>query len=200
MFANPELTLIPDSAVGGGVYPPDTFQFDLEDVGEPYKLRVELEKGGLLSGTSSWHLEKVVIINKATSVRYEFECDKWLSTDRSKDGGLMSRELPLSSHLGADAQSGHVKERAISRVLEAKTYVITVTTGDIKGAGTDANVFATVFGEHGDTGERKLAKSSTHRDKFERGHDDVFEIEALDLGDLERLRIRHDNWGLGADW
>ena len=42
-------------------------------------------------------------------------------------------------------------------------------TGDIKSAGTDANVFLTMFGENGDTGERALTKSETHRDKFERG-------------------------------
>ena len=36
------------------------------------------------------------------------------------------------------------------------------------GAGTNANVFLTIFGENGDSGERKLAKSDTHYDKFER--------------------------------
>ena len=42
-------------------------------------------------------------------------------------------------------------------------------TGDVKGAGTDANVFITIFGEYGDSGERPLSKSETHTDKFERG-------------------------------
>ena len=35
-------------------------------------------------------------------------------------------------------------------------------------AGTNANVFATVYGENGDSGERKLQKSEKHMDKFER--------------------------------
>lgn len=43
-------------------------------------------------------------------------------------------------------------------------------TGDVSGAGTDANVFMTLFGEKGDSGERKLHKSDTYKDKFERGH------------------------------
>ena len=34
--------------------------------------------------------------------------------------------------------------------------------------GTNANVFATVYGENGDSGERQLKKSETHTDKFER--------------------------------
>ena len=42
-------------------------------------------------------------------------------------------------------------------------------TGNVKSAGTDANVFFTMFGENGDTGERALVKSETHRDKFEKG-------------------------------
>ena len=42
-------------------------------------------------------------------------------------------------------------------------------TGDVKSAGTDANVFLTMFGENGDTGERPLSKSELHKDKFERG-------------------------------
>lgn len=42
-------------------------------------------------------------------------------------------------------------------------------TGDLYGAGTDANVFLTVYGDLGDTGERKLSKSETNSNKFERG-------------------------------
>ena len=52
----------------------------------------------------------------------------------------------------------------------AKTYNVSVFTGDVSGGGTDANVFLTIFGDKGDTGERKLAKSETHTDKFERGN------------------------------
>jgi len=51
-----------------------------------------------------------------------------------------------------------------------RKYEVHIFTGDIKSAGTDANVFITIFGEYGDTGERQLSKSSTYSDKFERGH------------------------------
>ncbi len=50
-----------------------------------------------------------------------------------------------------------------------KNYVVDVHTGDVRGAGTDANVFLTIFGDKGDSGERKLHKSETHSNKFERG-------------------------------
>ena len=45
-------------------------------------------------------------------------------------------------------------------------YKVTVYTGDKRGAGTDADVFVTLFGEGGDSGERKL---DTKRNNFERG-------------------------------
>ena len=48
------------------------------------------------------------------------------------------------------------------------TYVIHVYTGDVMHAGTNANVLATIYGENGDSGERKLQKSEKHLDKFER--------------------------------
>lgn len=38
-------------------------------------------------------------------------------------------------------------------------------TGDKRGAGTDANVFVTIFGKDGDTGERRLDNS---KNNFER--------------------------------
>lgn len=49
------------------------------------------------------------------------------------------------------------------------TYKISVFTGDIYGAGTDANVFLNIYGDMGDMGERKLSKSETNFNKFERG-------------------------------
>ena len=54
--------------------------------------------------------------------------------------------------------------------VTAKKYTVNVYTGDVSGAGTDANVFCTIFGDKGDSGERKLHKSETYTDKFERAH------------------------------
>jgi len=53
-------------------------------------------------------------------------------------------------------------------LFSAKKYVVNVVTGDVKNAGTDANVFLSIFGQNGDTGERQLQKSETHTNKFER--------------------------------
>lgn len=55
-------------------------------------------------------------------------------------------------------------------LLTVRKYKVHVFTGDVKNAGTDANVFLTLFGDLGDTGERPLTKSALHSDKFERGN------------------------------
>lgn len=49
------------------------------------------------------------------------------------------------------------------------TYEVYVLTGDKLGAGTKAVVKLTVFGEYGNSGERQLLRSRTHRTKFQRG-------------------------------
>lgn len=76
-------------------------------------------------------------------------------------------------------------------------YKIQVKTGDIRGAGTDANVFLQLFGVNGDTGECKLESSGNN---FERSKTDLFGIEAVDLGEIAKARVRHDNSGIGAGW
>ena len=47
-------------------------------------------------------------------------------------------------------------------------YTVKVFTGDVWGAGTDANIFINMYGDNGDTGERELKDSQTNLNKFER--------------------------------
>ena len=82
--------------------------------------------------------------------------------------------------------------------LQPIQYLIEVVTADTSHAGTDANVSITLYGSNGDTGQRQLTKKFVNL--FERGKTDDFTIEALDLGQLTRLRIEHDNKGFGAGW
>ncbi len=49
-------------------------------------------------------------------------------------------------------------------------YAVSVHTGNKRNAGTDANVFVNIFGDQGDTGDRPLKKSSTNKNKFEKGN------------------------------
>jgi lipoxygenase homology domain-containing protein 1 len=68
------------------------------------------------------------------------------------------------------------------------TYKITVNTSDIKMAGTDANVFIQIFGKEVDTGKVLLKNSKLHKNKFERAQTDEFEIRAVDVRKIEKIK------------
>ena len=50
-------------------------------------------------------------------------------------------------------------------------------------------MFVTLFGKNGDSGKRPLNKT------FERDNVDKFVIECIDLGELKKVHIEHDNSG-----
>ena len=81
-------------------------------------------------------------------------------------------------------------------------WTVQVVTGSAVGAGTDANVFCTLFGNDGSSsGEFPLSKSADHVDKFERGRTDTFTHQALQLpGGVCSVGVRFDAQGLGSDW
>merc|ERR1712227_30900 len=80
------------------------------------------------------------------------------------------------------------------------TYDFLVKTGDMDCAGTDANVSITVFGDKGETDQLRLAKSSAHLNKFEKGQVDVFQAKMKDVGNICKCVVEHDNKGLGSSW
>ncbi len=78
-------------------------------------------------------------------------------------------------------------------------FKIDVTTGDVNNAGTNANVFITLFGDSASSDEKQL--DTPNHDDFERGKTDTFNIlTSRNLGNLTRIRIRHDNSGFYKGW
>ncbi|XP_054613031.1 lipoxygenase homology domain-containing protein 1-like isoform X2 [Dunckerocampus dactyliophorus] len=181
----------------------DMFIVELEDVGEVIeKIRIGHDNRGINPG---WHLDRVEIrrlLKKGKgSETVIFPCERWLA--KSEDDGETVRELVpsdiITEKLSRDG-SLKVTEVEVEDALETHTYKVSVMTGDMYGAGTDANVFLTIYGDLGDTGERKLSKSENNSNKFERGSVDKFTIEAVDLGQVFKIKIRHDNSMMSADW
>uniref|UniRef100_A0A8B9L5M6 Lipoxygenase homology domains 1b n=1 Tax=Astyanax mexicanus TaxID=7994 RepID=A0A8B9L5M6_ASTMX len=176
----------------------DMFIVELEDIGDIIeKIRIGHDNSGTNPG---WHLDRVEIrrlLRKGKgSETTIFPCERWLA--KSEDDGETVRELVPSDIITEKLlRDGTLKttETEVDDALE-----ISVRTGDMHGAGTDANVFLTMYGDLGDTGERKLSKSETGKNKFERGAVDKFSIEAVDLGQIFKIKVRHDNSMLGADW
>lgn len=74
-------------------------------------------------------------------------------------------------------------------------YTVTVRTSDVLGAGTDANVYIKLFGELGDSGDIPLRQSVTNKKPFENNQTDVFNVRVLELGDLNKCVVWHDNKG-----
>uniref|UniRef100_A0A671PP20 Lipoxygenase homology domain-containing protein 1-like n=1 Tax=Sinocyclocheilus anshuiensis TaxID=1608454 RepID=A0A671PP20_9TELE len=181
----------------------DMFIVELEDIGDVIeKIRIGHDNQGTNPG---WHLDRVEIrrlLRKGKgSETTIFPCERWLA--KSEDDGETVREV-VSSEIITEKllRDGTLKhnEIEVEDALETHTYKVSVRTGDMHGAGTDANVFLTIYGDLGDTGERKLSKSESNGNKFERGAVDKFSIEAVDLGQVYKIRIQHDNSLAGADW
>lgn len=57
-----------------------------------------------------------------------------------------------------------------------------------------------MFGEEIESEEIFLEDSETHKNKFERNHMDRFRVSSYDLGDLNAIRVRHDNAGVFPGW
>ncbi|XP_054895001.1 lipoxygenase homology domain-containing protein 1 [Poeciliopsis prolifica] len=181
----------------------DMFIVELEDIGDVIeKIRIGHDNRGTNPG---WHLDRVEVRRQLRKGKGSettiFPCECWLA--KSEDDGETVRELVASDIITQKLlRDGTLKttEMEVEDALETHGYKVSVRTGDMYGAGTDANVFLTIYGDLGDTGERKLAKSENNKNKFQRGEVDRFTIEAVDLGKVFKIRIRHDNTMVGADW
>ena len=72
-----------------------------------------------------------------------------------------------------------------------------VYTAGAEEAGTEANVSMLLQGNRGDTGWRPLQESRVHDVKWQSGQMDVFCVEAVDLGPLTSVELRHDGQDKG---
>lgn len=120
-----------------------------EDLGQIQQLKIGHDNSGF---GSDWFLEEVVVYTRSNpQAKLYFVCGQWLS--RTQGDGLIERSLVATPH----APSTHPQR---------KTYSVTLVTGNRRGAGTGANVFITLFGEGGTSGEKRLDNDP---DNFQRG-------------------------------
>ncbi|XP_053543932.1 lipoxygenase homology domain-containing protein 1 [Ictalurus punctatus] len=190
----------------------EIFKIEALDVGRVYKIRIGHNGAGMAPG---WFLEyvdvkRLIMAMVKPEKKEEEKKDKKKKKkkkEEDEDPGELREvvktfHFPCSRWLARDEEDGEIMVELMAEDyedLEENTYEIRVFTGPMWGAGTDANVYINIYGEMGDTGERKLRKSN-HFNKFERGQVDVFTLMAIDLGQLRKLRIRHDNKQASAGW
>ena len=70
----------------------------------------------------------------------------------------------------------------VSPLTEECQYIVSVKTGTVLMAGTDATVFIHIFGEDGDTGKLFLRNSRSNVNKFEQGNTDIFYLTSANIG------------------
>ncbi|XP_056377906.1 lipoxygenase homology domain-containing protein 1-like isoform X2 [Hyla sarda] len=157
----------------------DEFLVPIKDVGEIYKIRIVCDHLPTLPG---WHLESINMVEQETRQEVQFESNRWIFADDVEDEAI--KEFRVFN----DQQE----------LIPVNQYIVSVHTGDHWGAETLANVYITLYGERGDTGARKLHKSSIPGDKFTRDKVDSFELEAVSLGELRKVVLGHDREGYGA--
>ncbi|XP_048461921.1 polycystic kidney disease protein 1-like 2 [Rhincodon typus] len=78
-------------------------------------------------------------------------------------------------------------------------YLVTVFTGHRRGASTTSKVTITLYGSEGESDPHFL--TDLEKPNFERGGVDGFLLTTLfPLGDLQRIRLWHDNSGSSPSW
>ncbi|XP_051019201.1 lipoxygenase homology domain-containing protein 1 isoform X3 [Acomys russatus] len=160
----------------------EKFKMELPDLGRFYKIRAWHDRQ---SPGSGWHLEKMTLMNTLNKDKYNFNCNRWL--DANEDDNEIVREMTAEGP-------------TVRRIMGMARYRVTVCTGELEGAGTDANVYLCLFGDVGDTGERLLYNCRNNTDLFEKGNADEFTIESVTMRKVKRVRIRHDGKGSGSGW
>lgn len=82
--------------------------------------------------------------------------------------------------------------------IPAISYVVTVFTGDVRGAGTKSKIYLVMYGARGNKNSGKIFLEGG---VFDRGRTDIFNIElAVLLSPLSRVSIGHSNVGVNRGW
>jgi len=173
----------------------DTFEFKVPPLGILRSATVMHDESG---PDPAWHLLAIEVIDTSSMQSYLFRCQQWVARDQGNTKVV--------------ASAGSDGENWISLLLKKPQnmpyrtpqdlvlYKVHVRTSDIKGAGTDANVFLSITGEFDSVRSLELEYASNNGDKFESGSDDVFEFHLPPLGNILSIKIMHDNFGDASAW
>jgi len=154
------------------------FVVSMPPVGELQQMTVGHNNKGF---NAAWHLDYAEVVEKATGRTKWFPCGHWISS--SIGDGSLERTL-----VATDANPEESLE----------DYDVEVYTSDIRGAGTDANVYCLLHGVIGSSAKLKLPG---RLEAFDRGAHDTFTLRGLKgLGSIHKLTIGHDNSGPAPDW
>lgn len=87
----------------------------------------------------------------------------------------------------------------VCEIIVFSDYEVVVVTGDKQNAGTDSNVYITIYGKTGATA-KTILKSNKKKDPFQTGTSELIKIHSNCVGPLTKVRIEHDNTGFAPGW
>jgi len=109
----------------------DMFRCELDDVGEPIRLRVEIKPHGK-KGRHKWFLQNIELVKHTKQNErqktYLFGLNDWISRETN-----FQHDIPLTK--GGKA------------LFKETTYRVTTNTSDVDGASSDSNVFIVISGK-----------------------------------------------------
>lgn len=79
-------------------------------------------------------------------------------------------------------------------------YTIEVHTGSKKMAGTDSQIFITLYGSSGTSKKIHLKDATSDKKLFEKNSVDKFKFRMNGIGEVRKIRIEHDGKGFAAGW
>jgi len=102
------------------------------------------------------------------------------------DGTIKACNVRYGAHENAPAPIGS------AAATPDTTYSIKIKTGTRSGAGTDSNIFLTIYGENGKSPEIRL-NGYLSGNAFEGGDEDKLKLTSTDVGPITRVKVRTDN-------
>ncbi len=173
----------------------DTFEFQLASLGILRFATVLLQPA---SG-SAWHLQEIEVLDTSSMQSYLFGWGNWVDPGLGK-----SKAALIYGSDGSEWFSLRLKKpksKSYESLQDLLLYKVRVRTSDIKGAGTDANVFISITGELHSVTSVELHYNGLRDDKFEAGSEDIFDLYLPPLGNIVCIKVMHDNFGgFGSAW
>jgi hypothetical protein len=144
-----------------------------KDIGKISRIYVEHDNTGARAG---WFLEKVKVNSSYDTST--FEVKEWLS---NKDKNI------------------HPSTTAIEDSMKIK-HIIIIETGEKESSGTDAGVYIQLYGDNGKVTTLQGVDTLGHND-FEKGGLGAYIVYSNeDLGNINKIRVEHDNTGNNPWW
>ncbi|VDL19697.1 unnamed protein product [Hymenolepis diminuta] len=139
--------------------------------------------------SSDWFVEKVMLYCLNTGITQIFHCKKWFPFTDNEVKRKIGPQYTVTPSKRPPA-------------INNADWQVEVYTSEMRDAGTTAPVYMTLYGNQGKTDEIWLNEAySADKDAFfDRGSCRIFKLNLPPVGDLSKLRIRHDATTTSPDW